>query len=129
MEASSDTLRTNAHGKWSPPWNRLSRRHESAASRRAGQRGPLSRKRLFVGLLFTTILFLWKAIAAQTGQTGYVQRQVVTTNGAVTFVGNSLGLNKDGTNDRPGTSRKHRRVHYHRHESAEEPGVAARNNR
>ena len=33
-----------------------------------------------------------------------MQRQVVTTNGAITFVGNSLGLNKDGTNDRPGTS-------------------------
>ena len=33
-----------------------------------------------------------------------MQRQVVTTNGAVTFVGNALGLNKDGTNDRPGTS-------------------------
>ena len=38
------------------------------------------------------------------GANGCVQRQVVTTNGAVTFVGNALGLNKDGTNDRPGTS-------------------------
>ena len=38
------------------------------------------------------------------GQTGDVQRQVVTTNGAVTFIGNALGLNKDGTNDRPGIS-------------------------
>ena len=28
----------------------------------------------------------------------------MTTNGAVTFVGNALGLNKDGTNDRPGAS-------------------------
>ena len=33
-----------------------------------------------------------------------MQRRVVTTHGAITFVGNSLGLNKDGTNDRPGTS-------------------------
>ena len=33
-----------------------------------------------------------------------VQRQVVTSNGAVTFIGNSLGLNKRGTNDEPGTS-------------------------
>ncbi len=73
-------------------------------SRRAGHRGTLSSKRVFVCLLFATILFLWQSSAAQTGPTGYVQRQVVTTNGAVTFVGNSLGLNKDGTNDRPGTS-------------------------
>ena len=69
MEASSDTLRTNADGRWSPPWNRLSRRHESAASKRAGHRGTLSCRRAFVCLLFTTILFLWNAIAAQTGPT------------------------------------------------------------
>ena len=101
MEACSYTLRTNADGHWSPPRSRLSRRHESAASKRAGHRGTLSRRRVFVCLLFTTILFLWNATAAHAQ---YVQRQVVTTNGAVTFVGNSLGLNKDGTNDRPGTS-------------------------
>jgi uncharacterized repeat protein (TIGR01451 family) len=44
---------------------------------------------------------LWNATAAHAQ---YVQRQVVTNSGAVTFIGNSLGLNKDGTNDRPGTS-------------------------
>ena len=102
MEASSHTLRTNADGHWSPPRNRLSRRHESAANKRAGHRGTLSCRRACVCLLFATILFLWNPIAAQ--EPGYVQRQVVTTNGAITFVGNSLGLNKDGTNDRPGTS-------------------------
>ena len=36
--------------------------------------------------------------------TRYIQRRVLTTNGAVTFIGNALGLNKDGTNDRPGVS-------------------------
>ena len=33
-----------------------------------------------------------------------MQRQVVTTHGAITFVGNSLGLNKDSTLDAPGAS-------------------------
>ena len=102
MAASSDTLRTNAHGKWSPPWNRLSRRPESARTKRAGHRGTLSCRRAGVCLLFTTILLsLWNATAAHAQ---YVQRQVLTTNGAVTFVGNALGLNKEGTLDRPGAS-------------------------
>ena len=61
MEASSYTLRTNADGNWSPPWNRLSRRHESAANKRAGHRGTLSCRRACVCLLFTTILCLWNA--------------------------------------------------------------------
>ena len=104
MEVYSSTWRTNAARDWSPPRHRLSRRHQSAASKRAGCRGILACRRAFVCVLFTTILCLWKAIAAQTGPAGYVQRQVVTTNGAVSFVGNSLGLNKDRTNDRPGTS-------------------------
>ena len=33
-----------------------------------------------------------------------MQRQVVTTNGAVTFIGNALGLNKQSTSDSPGTA-------------------------
>ena len=42
---------------------------------------------------------------APAAQAQYVQRQVVTTNGAVTFIGNSLGLNKAGSpTDGPGTS-------------------------
>ena len=64
-------------------------------------RGTVSSRQAYVCLLFTTILFLLNATGAHAQ---YVQRQVVTTNGAITFVGNSLGLNKDGTNDRPGTS-------------------------
>ena len=75
---------------WSPPWNRLSRRHESAANKwlhiepsPAGARASAFLPRFSC---------LWNAIAAQ--EQGYVQRQVVTTNGAITFVGNSLGLNK-----------------------------------
>ena len=32
-----------------------------------------------------------------------MQRQVVTSNGAVTFIGNSLGLNKRDSFDEPGT--------------------------
>ena len=59
---------------------------------RAGHRGTLSCRRACVCLLFAAILFLWKPIAAQ--EPGYLQRQVVTTNGAVTFIGNALGLNK-----------------------------------
>ena len=90
-----------ALGKWSPPWNRLSRRHESAVTKRAGHRGTLFCRRAGVCLLFATILVLWSAIAAHAQ---YVQRQVLTTHGAVTFVGNSLGLNKDSTLDGPGTS-------------------------
>ena len=60
-----------------------------------------ARGRTCVGLLITTILCLWNATAAHAQ---YVQRQVVTSNGAVTFIGNSLGLNKNGTLDEPGTS-------------------------
>ena len=60
-----------------------------------------ARGRTCVGLLITTILGLWNATAAHAQ---YVQRQVVTSNGAVTFIGNSLGLNKRGTSDEPGTS-------------------------
>ena len=102
MEASSDTLRTNAHGRWSPPWNHLRRRHESAANKRAPDaEAPSPAGSSCVCLLITTILGLWNATAAHAQ---YVQRQVVTTHGAVTFIGNSLGLNKDGTNDEPGTS-------------------------
>ena len=41
-------------------------------------------------------------IAAQ--EPGYLQRRVVTTNGAITFVGNALGLNKESTTDSPGTA-------------------------
>ena len=42
---------------------------------------------------------------APVAQAQYVQRQVVTTNGAVTFIGNSLGLNKAANpTDGPGTS-------------------------
>ena len=41
---------------------------------------------------------------AQAAQAQYVQRQVVTTNGAVTFIGNSLGLNKAASGDQPGTN-------------------------
>ena len=55
-----------------------------------------------VCLLFTTILFLWNATAAQ--EPGYLQRQDVTTNGAITFIGNALGLNKQSTTDSPGTA-------------------------
>ena len=55
-----------------------------------------------VCLLFTTILFLRNPIAAQ--EPGYRQRQVVTTNGAVTFIGNALGLNKQSITDSPGTA-------------------------
>ena len=58
-------------------------------------------RRACVCLLVAAILVLWNATATHAQ---YVQRQVVTANGAVTFTGNSLGLNKDGTNDRPGTS-------------------------
>ena len=101
MEAFSNTLPTDPDGPRPPPRNRLSRRHESAANQRAEHKQP-SFRRGYVCLLFATILCLWNPIAAQ--EPGYVQRKVVTTNGAVTFVGNALGLNKDGTNDRPGTS-------------------------
>jgi hypothetical protein len=80
----------------------LSRRHESAASKRARHGGPVSYRRAGVCLLVATILCLWKPIAAQ--EPGYVKRQQLTTTGAMTFIGNALGLNKDGTNDRPGTS-------------------------
>jgi len=102
MEAFSNTLRTDPDVPRSPPRNRLSRRHESAANKRPGRTGTSSCRRACVCLLFATILCLWSPIAAQ--EQGYVQRKVVTTTGAVTFVGNALGLNKDGTNDRPGTS-------------------------
>ena len=104
MEASSNTWRTSADRLWFPRRLPLSLRRQSAAPKQAGPRETLARQRVFVCLLFTTVLVLWTAVGAQPGPTGYVQRQVVTTNGAVTFVGNSLGLNKDGTNDRPGTS-------------------------
>jgi hypothetical protein len=103
MVAFSYTLHTSADGNWSPPRNRLSRSHESAANKRSGYRGALSYRPACVCLLFTTILFLWNPIAAQ--EPGYVQRQVVTTNGAITFIGNSLGLNKQpGEVEGPGTS-------------------------
>ena len=59
-----------------------------------------ARGRTCVGLLITTILCLWNATAAHAQ---YVQRHVVTSNGAVTFIGNSLGLNKRDSFDEPGT--------------------------
>ena len=102
LKASSYTLLSNTDGHWSPPRNRLSRRHESVANKPTGHRGTLSGRRAGVCLLFATILCLWNPLAAQ--EPGYQQRRVVTTHGAITFVGNSLGLNKDSTLDAPGTS-------------------------
>ena len=58
-----------------------------------------------------------------------MQRQVVTTNGAMTFVGNALGLNKDGTQRQAGNLGKPRHVHHHRHEPAGQSGVAAGHDR
>lgn len=43
-------------------------------------------------------------IGATPASAQYVVRQTVTTNGAVTFIGNALGLNKAKTTDTPGTS-------------------------
>jgi hypothetical protein len=44
--------------------------------------------------------------SAAPAEAQYVQRRVVTTNGAITFIGNTLGLNKDDDDDddEPGTT-------------------------
>src|SRR6218665_2424765 len=81
-DASSRTSRSNVRCRWSRPWHRQRARSSAA-------------------LLAAVLLALTNATAAHAQ---YVQRQVVTKNGAVTFVGNALGLNKDGVTDRPGTA-------------------------
>lgn len=41
---------------------------------------------------------------AEPARAQYIQRKVVTTSGAVTFIGNTLGLNKHDNDDEPGTN-------------------------
>ncbi len=82
-------------------WSLKETTEASSYTLRANADRTLSCRLACVCVLFTTIL-LWNATAAQ--EPGYVQRRVVTTNGAITFVGNALGLNKESTADSPGTA-------------------------
>ena len=54
-----------------------------------------------VHLLAAVLLIAW---SPSVGEGQYLSRQVTTTQGGVTFVGNALGLNKNGTQDEPGTT-------------------------